>query len=87
MGHDLGMAWATTDRRIDADTTQPTVDKMLADLDTKAAQDGAALGLGGIYPVTIDRVVAWAATLQAKGIALAPATAVALHQPLPQKSQ
>jgi uncharacterized protein len=87
LGHELGMAWAITDRQLDSDATQPAIDKMLADLEATAAQGGAALGLGGLYPVTIERVIAWAQALQAKGIALAPATAVAMHQVLPQKSQ
>jgi uncharacterized protein len=86
LGHDIGMAWAITDRQLDSDATQASVDKMLGELEAKAAQDGAALGLGTLYPVTIERVVAWAPGLQAKGMVLAPATAVALHQILPQKS-
>jgi hypothetical protein len=87
LGHDLGMAWAITDRQIDSNASQQAVDTMLADLEAKAAQDGAALGLGNVYPVTIERVAVWAATLQAKGVALAPATAVAMHQILPSKPQ
>jgi hypothetical protein len=86
LGRDIGMAWAITDRQLDSDATQASVDKMLGELEAKAAQDGTALGLGTLYPVTIERVVAWAQGLQAKGIALAPATAVAMHQILPQKS-
>ncbi len=83
LGPALGMAWAITDRRLDHEPSQQTVDQALADLEGIAAQDGAALGLGGLYPVTLDRVLAWTATLQGKGIALAPATAVAMRQKLP----
>lgn len=83
LGPALGMAWAICDRRLDDDPTQASVDKALADLEGIAKGGGAALGLGGLYPVTVDRVLAWAATLQGKGIALAPATAVATRQKLP----
>jgi uncharacterized protein len=83
LGPALGMAWAITDRRLDQEPSQPTVDKALSDLEGVAQQDGAALGLGGLYPVTLDRVLAWTASLQGKGFALAPATAVATRQKLP----
>jgi len=85
LGHEMDMAWAITNRRLDSDASQPAVDKMLADLDATAAQDGAALGLGDLYPVTIERVIAWAPALPSKGIELVPATAVATRQILPQK--
>lgn len=83
MGHDLGMAWAVTDRIVDDDPAAAAIDKALAELEAIAAQDGAALGLGGLYPVTLQHVLAWAATLDGKGLALAPASAVATRQKLP----
>jgi polysaccharide deacetylase 2 family uncharacterized protein YibQ len=83
LGRDLGMAWAVTDRTVDDDPAAAAVDKALAELETIAVQDGAALGIGGLYPVTLDRVLAWAAALDRKGLALAPASAVATRQKLP----
>jgi uncharacterized protein len=87
LGPALGMPWAITDRRLDQEPSQQTVDKALADLEGIATQNGAALGLGALYPVTLDRVLAWASTLQGKGIALAPATAVAMRQKIPAAGQ
>jgi len=83
LARDLGMAWAIANRTVDADPDGAAIDKALGDLEAIAMQDGAALGLGEIYPVTIDRIVAWAAALDGKGIALAPATAIATRQKLP----
>jgi hypothetical protein len=77
------MAWAIANRTVDADPDAAAIDKALSDLEGIATQDGASLGLGELYPVTIERIVAWAATLDGKGIALAPATAVATRQKLP----
>ena len=77
------MAWAVADSTVDADPTAAAIDKQLADLEGIATQDGAALGIGGLYPVTVERIAAWAAALGAKGLALAPATAVATRQKLP----
>jgi len=80
LGPALGMAWAVTDRRLDEEPSQQTVDQALTALEGVATQNGVALGLGGPYPVTLDRILAWSATLQGKGIALAPATAIAMRQ-------
>jgi len=83
LGPALGMAWAITDRHLDREPSQQAIDKSLADLEGVAQQDGAALGLGALYPVTLDRILAWTGSLQGKGLALAPATAVATRQKLP----
>jgi uncharacterized protein len=80
LGRSLGMAWAVTDRALDDDPSAPAVDKALAELETVATQQGAALGLGGLYPVTLDRVRAWVAALDGKTFVLAPASAVATRQ-------
>jgi uncharacterized protein len=82
IGRDLGMAWAVADRQLDGEEDAATIDRTLADLETVAAQQGAALGIGSVYPIVIDRVVAWAPTLASKGIALAPASAIAGRQPV-----
>jgi uncharacterized protein len=83
LGPALGMAWAITDRRLDNEPAPDKIDKSLADLEGVAQQDGAALGLGALYPVTLDRVLAWTASLKGKAVVLAPATAVATRQKLP----
>jgi hypothetical protein len=76
----IGLPWAVADRRLDGEATGEAIDHALAELETVATQGGAALGLGALYPVTLDHVIAWAPTLERKGIALAPASAVAGHQ-------
>lgn len=86
LGRDLGMAWALADRRLDGEANAAAIDQSLAELETLAAKDGAALGLGTVYPMTIERVIAWAPTLEKKGLALAPATAIAGRQHLPAKT-
>ncbi len=77
---ELVMAWAVTDRVVDGEATAPTIDGTLHDLETVAAKDGVALGIGLPYPVTFERVLAWAPALAAKGIVLAPSSAVAGRQ-------
>lgn len=85
IGRDLGMAWAIADRRLDGETNSASIDQVLGELEAVAAQEGAALALGTLYSVTIERVAAWAPTLEAKGLALAPASAIAGRQRAPAK--
>ncbi|HUZ73498.1 MAG TPA: divergent polysaccharide deacetylase family protein [Stellaceae bacterium] len=83
IGRDLGMAWAVADRRLDGETDAAAIDQSLASLETIAAQQGVALGVGAAYPLTVERVIAWAPTLASKGIVLAPASAIAGRQQVP----
>ena len=45
-------------------------------LETRAQQRGQALGSGFAYPVTLERVAAWAADVERRGYQLAPASAL-----------
>jgi polysaccharide deacetylase 2 family uncharacterized protein YibQ len=56
-----------------------TLDQRLAVLDTLAREKGSALGVIMLpYPVTLERVAAWAGGLAQKGVALAPVSAIAV---------
>jgi uncharacterized protein len=49
-------------------------------LEASAKRSGAALGIATLSPALLDRVAAWLATLDGKGIAIAPASAIANRQ-------
>jgi polysaccharide deacetylase 2 family uncharacterized protein YibQ len=83
LARNIGMAWAVSNRLIDAEPSKEGVDHALADLEARANRDGVALGIGTPYPVTMERVGAWAATLAAKGLVLAPVSAIANQQAPP----
>ncbi len=70
-------AWGlTVDVVVDDPHTRGEIDKRLALLERLAVQRGGALGyLGEATPVSLQRLSAWAAGLQSRGIALAPVTA------------
>lgn len=58
------------------------IDANLARLEQIAKERGAALGLIGVpRPVTLDRVAAWAAGLEQRGLVLAPVSAIAMPPP------
>jgi polysaccharide deacetylase 2 family uncharacterized protein YibQ len=46
-------------------------------LEDGAKQAGLAAGVAPAFPVTVDEVTRWAATLKAKGVVLVPVTATA----------
>jgi len=72
---------AINDRFLDArEVSRTTVDARLAELEAIAGEVGVAVGIGQGFPVTIERVREWAATLNGKGIVLAPVSAVVNRQ-------
>ena len=65
---------------IDDDPSVPAVDQALAALESEALAAGSALGVAREHPMSLDRLRRWAATLEAKGLVLAPASAVLIEQ-------
>jgi len=78
---DLNMPRAVNNRFIDTEASRVSIDARLLELERIAQQTGTAVGIGTRpYPVTIERIAAWAATLDAKGFDLVPVSAVANRQ-------
>ena len=68
---------AINDRFLDArEVSRGTVDARLAELESIAGEVGVSVGIGQAFPVTIERIREWAATLNGKGLVLAPVSAV-----------
>ena len=76
-----GVQTCASDLVLDAEATQAVIDRVLAELEAVAERDHVALGIAALSPLMIDRVISWAATLEAKDLVLAPASAVADRQP------
>lgn len=76
----LGQPAAVVDVMIDAEPSRAGIEAKLAELETLARNGKAAVGLAQPLPVTLDRLVAWIPTLEGKGIALVPVSAVAGRQ-------
>ncbi len=73
---EIGLDRAVNSRFLDAEASRPAIDARLAELERVARTQGAAVGIGFPYPVTLERLTQWIATLEQKGIQLAPLTAV-----------
>jgi polysaccharide deacetylase 2 family uncharacterized protein YibQ len=74
---DLHLPHALNNRELDQVASRVEIDAKLIDLENIARQEGHAVGIARPYPVTIERLAQWAATLEEKGIDLAPVSAIA----------
>jgi polysaccharide deacetylase 2 family uncharacterized protein YibQ len=84
LANDLGLPYAVTDRDLDADLSRAAIDQVLADIEPIARRKNRAIAAGSLYPVTVERVVAWAKTLPGKDLVLAPISAmVTVPEPKP----
>lgn len=63
------------DRVIDSVTRADAIDGELQKLEALARERGVAVGSASALPVSIERIARWAATLEAKGIAIVPVSA------------
>ncbi|MBT5572079.1 MAG: divergent polysaccharide deacetylase family protein [Alphaproteobacteria bacterium] len=72
---------AINDRFLDnREVSRATVDARLAEVERIAQDAGVSIAIGQAFPVTIERIREWAATLDRKGIALVPISAVVDRQ-------
>lgn len=71
-------AWsrATAGHVIDETQTPAAIVERLNALEAEAKSDGEALGAGFSYPVTVEAAARWADGLAARGVQLAPASAM-----------
>jgi uncharacterized protein len=71
-----GLVHAAADRLIDREASRAAISRQLDALEQVARRRGWAIGVGSAYPVTIRSLAAWAEQLSAKGLVLAPLSAV-----------
>jgi polysaccharide deacetylase 2 family uncharacterized protein YibQ len=76
----IGLPRAIGDGFIDAVPSKAAIEAQLHNLEEAARLDGAAVGIAMPYPITLDYLSQWIATLEAKGIVLAPITALVNKQ-------
>lgn len=75
---------AVNDRTLDAGHAgRAAIDARLAQIERVALSDGASVAMGRPYPATIERLREWVRTLDDRGFALVPITALADGAPSP----
>lgn len=75
---DAKVDMATATLTIDPSASSDDVDRALERLEAAARKGTAALAIVGSAPATVERLKAWTASLDDKGIALVPASALAV---------
>ena len=71
-----GVPRATAERVIDDKLSGAAIDQQLLALEAGALQRGQALGSGFAFPITLEKVAAWANEVETRGYQLAPASAL-----------
>jgi hypothetical protein len=75
-----GIPRASADRIVDDQLDGAAIEAQLTALETQAQRSGQSMGSGFAYPVTLAEVARWTAGLAARGIELAPASALATRR-------
>jgi uncharacterized protein len=70
--------FARADLSIDVVPTSSDIDKALARLESTAKERGYAVGVASALPISIERISAWAKTLESRGVMLVPLTTAML---------
>ncbi len=77
LARDHGVVSVTADVAVDVgDPTVAQIDQRLAQATDLAQQRGTAIALAQPYPLAMERIALWVADLEAKGVVLAPVSAV-----------
>ena len=74
------LAYTSTSVWIDQTPSITAIDQALSDLEAEALAEGHALGVAEAYPVSLQRLVEWTASLDQKGLALVPVSALLIEQ-------
>lgn len=76
LGENDGAPVGTITTALDATLDPATLDATLAELEQRARESGHVIATSALYPYIIDRLADWLPTLSAKGLAIAPVSAV-----------
>jgi len=84
MAQGTNMPWAVNNGYIDDDLDTVSISNQLNELEKRAKAQGTALGIARSYPVTLQAINVWAATLEERGFALVPVSSIANQQAIPR---
>ncbi len=73
---DIRVPWAATTVVLDERASRVEIDSRFGDLEREAKRAGRAIGIASPYPVSLERIAAWTRQLRARGIAIAPVSAM-----------
>ncbi len=77
---EIGLPHVANDLVLDENPSRASIDIRLAELEGIVRKHTTAVAMAAPNPATLERIAAWAATLEGKNLALAPVSAIALRQ-------
>ena len=77
---EIGLPRAMNNLQLDTVPSRAAIDQRLAELEGIVRKQAVAVAIAAPYPATLERLAAWAATLEAKNLTLAPISALADKQ-------
>jgi len=80
----IGLPFVLNNLYLDNKPARAEIDRRLEELAKIARSSGVSVGLARAYPSSIERIAAWSQGLAARGLVLAPVTAVARNASQPQ---
>lgn len=72
----LNMVSAKATLTLDERASRTEIDRRFAELEQRAKKDRWAIGIASPYPVSLERIATWVRQLEARGVALAPVSAL-----------
>lgn len=75
---EVGLPYAQAELTVDDVPSRHAIDQALAALEVRAIEGGGALAIAQPYPITLERLRIWAATLADKDLLLVPASALVI---------
>lgn len=84
IAREIGLPVAVNNHFLDSEPAREAIEKRLAELETRARKRGSAVGVAHAYPVSLQTLTPWLASLAGKGIALTPVSAAVRQRSKPQ---
>lgn len=78
VARELKMAFAVSALTLDERASRKDIDRKFGELEKRARSEKQAIGIASPYPVTLERIANWTRQLRARGIVLAPVSALTL---------
>lgn len=78
---EIDLPYLSVDLKIDDNTTEDAIREKLSELEKTAKSRGFAVGIAEPYPLTVNTIKSWAASLAKRGIVLAPLKTVWKNKP------
>ena len=76
ISEEIGIPAAKTSIILDKTASRLNIDQKLRELERQARLKNVAIGIASPFPVTLERIMAWSRKLRARGIAIAPISAL-----------